>query len=237
LFFALAAILIVLHTEKKLGLAIGAFFIGLAVGCRPFYLIMALFYLYHAFKRFPKISTIVYVAAGLIPPGIFYAVYNFVRFGSFFEFGHKYLAWYQAHETTGLLDLKYFTQDLFYSFINPPGWDRAEGFVTFSGMGTGLWFACPVILFSFVYFFKPGIGVVEKLVSGITVFSIWFLLLLHDTNGWFQFGYRFSVDIIPLLLFFFGRAFTKDHWYLVPVSVFSIIVNIYGAFWFYIFNA
>jgi hypothetical protein len=236
LFFALTAILILLYTEKKIGIAIGAFFLGLAVGCRPFYLVMALFYAYQAYKRFPKPGTFVYVICGLLPPGIFYAIYNFVRFGSFFEFGHKYLSWYKDNPTDGLVNLKFFIQDFYYALINLPEWDSARGILSFHGMGTSLLFVAPFILLGFVYFFKPGISLREKLISGISIFGIWFLLLLHDTNGWYQFGYRFSVDLIPLLIFFFGCAFKKDHLYLVPISVFSVIINIYGAIWFYVLN-
>ncbi len=236
LFFALAAILLLLYAEKRIGIAVGALFVGLAVGCRPYYLVMALFYFYQAYKRFPRIGTIVYLVCGLLPAGLFYAIYNFVRFGSFFEFGHKYLAWYMENPGSGQIDFRYFAQDFFYALLKLPEWDSARGFLSFHGMGTSLFVVAPFLFFGFVYFFKPGISAVEKIVSGVSIFGIWFLLLLHDTNGWFQFGYRFSVDLIPLLVFFFGRAFTKDHLYLVPVGVFSVVINIYGAVWFYVLN-
>jgi hypothetical protein len=234
LFFAVSSLLILLYTEKPLPLIAGAFLLGLAVGCRPYYLVMALFYFFYAYKRFPKFSTILFMVAGILPPGLFYAIYNIIRFDSPFEFGHKYLEWYQTTKR-GVINFDFFPRNLFYALINPPEWDKAKHLIVFNGMGTGLWFSSPVILLGFVYFFKSKLPTTEKIVSAITLAGVWGALLLHDTNGWFQFGYRFSVDLIPLALFLFGRTFKKDHWYLVLISTLSVIANIYGSIWFYIF--
>jgi hypothetical protein len=235
MFFAMASLLVLLYADKEWPLAIGAFLLALAVGCRPYYLVMTVFYAYWAYKRFPKLITFAYVVGGLIPPGIFYAVYNYIRFDSIFEFGHKYIPWYRE-QPEQILGLNHLPQNLFYTFVNLPEWIKARNIMGFHGMGTGIWFVAPILLTGFVFFFKKGIGFLEKIVCGVVIAGVWFLLLLHDTNGWFQFGYRFSVDLIPLLLFFFGRTFTKDHWYLVPIGMFSVLVNIYGSFWFYVLN-
>jgi hypothetical protein len=261
-FFAVCALLVLLYARKPLALIAGGFFLGLAVGCRPYYLVMVVFYAYWAYRRFPGMSALMYVAAGLIPPGIFYAIYNFVRFGSILEFGHKYLEHYQVQQDR-ILELKFFCRNLYHALVNPPEWSTKLGMIVFhgkndGGFGTGLLFVSPMLLSGFIYFMRRGIGIPEKIASAISVFGIWFLLLLHDTNGWFQFGYRFSVDLMPLLLFFFGRTFTKDrsylvsaraclaigdrdskiltHFYLVLISVYSVIVNIYGSFWYYLYS-
>ncbi|MBN1697284.1 MAG: hypothetical protein JW881_07205 [Spirochaetales bacterium] len=315
LFFAVLSVFILLYSERPAMLPAGGFCLALAVGCRPFYLIMTVFYLYHAYKRFPKISSLLFVIAGLIPPGLFYAVYNYIRFDSILEIGHSYLPWESTLEH-GVISLHYFPTNIYHALIQPPEWDAAKNILSFHGAGTGLWFSSPVILLGFAFFLKKavlslkkaasgkkadtqgavetdGSGVVavhenrdgmtegagitgengapeddnipadnpsgekkdgpvtrflrglsfreednipacEVVCSALAVFGIWFCLLLHASNGWYQFGYRFSVDLIPLLLFFFGRTFRKNHLFLLPVCLFSIAVNIYGAFWFYI---
>jgi hypothetical protein len=328
LFFAILALFILLYAGRPDILLAGSFCLALAVGCRPFYLFMAPFYLYHAFKRFPKASTFFFVILGLIPPGLFYALYNYVRFDSFFEIGHKYLPWESTLEH-GIFSLHYFPANIYHALIHPPEWNKAKDIVSFNGAGTGLWFSSPIILLGFAFFFKkicvslvkvfarkkksvkemlkeadhdtsdvhgmenkvedvfetmndaenngvkveeeeekgeqtdteiPGdtvstrekkslfrsflirfislrtenIPLLEVLISALTILAIWFCLLLYHSNGWYQFGYRFSVDLVPLLLFFFGRTFKKNHIYLIPICQFSIAVNIYGAFWFYI---
>jgi hypothetical protein len=324
LFFAVMALFILLYSGRPAILLAGSFCLALAVGCRPFYLFMAPFYMYHAFKRFPKASTFLFVIIGLIPPGLFYALYNYIRFDSIFEIGHKYLPWESTLEH-GVLSLHYFPANIYHALIHPPEWNKAKDILSFSGAGTGLWFSSPVILMGFAFFFKKifvslvniftrekkrgeeivnqvdggdiseviemednadngletdyekeneevtgeeeltgteasgdtfcvkkkksllrsffsrfttlkdeTIPLFEVILSALTILAIWFCLLLYHSNGWYQFGYRFSVDLIPLLLFFFGRTFKKNHLFLIPVCQFSIIINVYGAFWFYI---
>ena len=284
LFFAVTAILILLYAEKPWVLFAGGFSLALAVGCRPFYLLMTPFYLLQGFRRFPKARTLIFIIIGLMPPGLFYAIYNYVRFDSFLQFGHKYIPWsYQLEH--GVFSIHYFNHNIYHAFINPPQWDKARGILDFHGAGTGLWFSSPVILLGFGYFIKHAYKSVAslrrktrgtkavtsttiRLLSGkeagrelasvfdtirdlfhrnramitegftalFTIIAIWFPLLLHESNGWYQFGYRFSVDLIPILLFLFGRTFRKVHIAFIPVFQFAIIVNIYGAFWFYVFN-
>jgi len=239
LFFAVTAFLILLYSKNPFTLVFGGFCLGLAVGCRPFYLIYTPLFIYYGYKRFPDFRTIIFILIGGSFPCIFYGIYNFFRFDSFFEFGHKYLSWSKTLQH-GVFSFAYFPNNIFHAFIQPPIWDNLKNILSFHGAGTGLWFSSPIILLGFVFFFKyffskeKDITLPEIIFTGGTILVIWFLLLLHESNGWFQFGYRFSVDLIPILLFLFGRTFRKVHGFIIPISQFSIIVNIYGALWFYI---
>jgi hypothetical protein len=62
--------------------------------------------------------------------------------------------------------------------------------------------------------------------------AIWPLLLLHETNGWRQFGYRFLIDLLPLAFVVFLFAYRRFTPLMLAVSSFSFAVNLYGlAFW------
>ncbi|MBN2441756.1 MAG: hypothetical protein JXJ04_10425 [Spirochaetales bacterium] len=264
LFFAITAFLILVYTEKPVFLLFGGFCLALAVGCRPFYLFMTPFYGYHAYKRFPHLKTLIFIVLGLIPPGVFYAIYNFIRFDSIIEFGHRYIPWSKSLPN-GVFSFAYFANNIYHAFINPPEWSEVKNILSFNGAGTGLWFSSPVILLGFAFFLQPLYGFFRRMTQRLpdanflkklfhrslkgeeekiplaeiifsisTILVIWFGLLLHESNGWFQFGYRFSVDLIPILLILFGRTFRKPHIFLIPICQFAIIINVYGALWFYV---
>jgi hypothetical protein len=260
----MTALLILVYTESPAFFAAGGFFIALAVGCRPFYFFMIPFYGFHAFKRFPSLKTFIFIIIGLIPPGLFMMIYNAVRFGSIAEFGHKYLPWSKTlsegvfsfsyfprniyHALVHGPEWDRAKDILSFSGAGTGLWFSSPVLLL------GLFFFFSPLSILFIRFvnslpeghllkkiFQKYLGVADKkingleiLISGITLFVIWFGLLLHESGGWYQFGYRFSVDLIPLLLFFFGRTFKKPYLFLVPLCQCAVIINIYGALWFYI---
>ena len=69
----------------------------------------------------------------------------------------------------------------------------------------------------------------------ISVLAIAFVNLLHFSQGWVQFGYRFSNDFAPfaLILVALGadRLGRRWWWVFVPLLVFAIAINWWGASW------
>ncbi|TET09985.1 hypothetical protein E3J84_04540, partial [Candidatus Aerophobetes bacterium] len=88
-FFAILALLIALNTKKAWSLIVSGLMLGLAVGCRPFYLFMLPLLLYLGIQKHSLRKTLLFTGLGLAPMGIFLALYNLARFGSIFEFGHN----------------------------------------------------------------------------------------------------------------------------------------------------
>jgi len=234
-FFTVTAFLIALYSKRAIYLIFSGLMLALAVGCRPFYLFMAPLLLYLSLQKHSPLKTILFIGIGLVSFGTFLALYNFIRFDSIFEFGHNYLpvTTIQGYPQFGL---RYLLRNLKHVFIKLPQWVPSHNLLTFYGEGTAIWMVAPVILLGFYFFFKRDVPLCEKIIGGSSLAAIWLMLLFHVSNGWFQFGYRYGIDLIPLSLYFFGRSFKKLKLWFVPVCVFSVIINIYGAFWFYLFR-
>lgn len=250
LLFAITAFFVLYHTDNVYLVALGSFFLSCAVGGRPFYLFLALFYFYQVYKKFPNIKSLIIAVLGLIPMVGFYTIYNFIRFGSFTEFGHKYLSWSQELEH-GVFSPTYFIRNITHATIYPPNINSQYQFLEFHGRGTSVLFHSPFLLLSFLFFLRRESPLLEKLAGLLSFILIWLALLIHESNGWYQFGYRYSVDLIPLFIIWFGLFFKKDttigfgshvlkikqkYSLIIPVAVFSIVMNLYGVFWYYLLD-
>ncbi len=232
LFFAIFAFFILFYANKKYYLFISGLLLGLSVGCRPFYIFLTPYFCYLAYKKFPSTTSILYFIIGLIPPGLFYSIYNYIRFDSIFEFGHKYLPW-TSDLTHGIFSFNYLLRNLYHVFIKLPEYDTANGIISFHGMGVAVWIVSPIIILSIYYFFKKDIAIYERIFGLFSLILVWGTLLLHASNGWKQFGYRYSIDFVPLVIIFFGKSFNKNNLLITIISIYSIAINLYGAFWFY----
>jgi hypothetical protein len=69
--------------------------------------------------------------------------------------------------------------------------------------------------------------------STIAVVTIAIVNLMHFSQGWVQFGYRFSNDFIPfaLILVALGASRLGRLWPLILLVAFSILVNMWGITW------
>ncbi|MGZ6327361.1 MAG: hypothetical protein ACXWN2_01500 [Candidatus Limnocylindrales bacterium] len=75
----------------------------------------------------------------------------------------------------------------------------------------------------------------ERIVAGaaLAVVAIALADLVHFSQGWVQFGYRFSNDFAPFLLVLvtLGLARVGLRWWSVGLIVLSIAINAWGVFW------
>jgi uncharacterized membrane protein len=70
--------------------------------------------------------------------------------------------------------------------------------------------------------------------AAIAVVAIAFVNLMHFSQGWVQFGYRFSNDFVPfaLILVALGASRLGRWWPLLAALVaLSIAVNVWGVVW------
>ncbi|MBN2371378.1 MAG: hypothetical protein JXO72_12920 [Vicinamibacteria bacterium] len=231
--FALAAFLCVSGAVSPSRAAVGALLLGFSVGCRPFHVFTVPLYCYLACRRAPAWRNVAAAIIGFAPPIVFYAVYNIARFGSPFEFGHTFLPWSRAVEH-GVFNLAYLPRNLFHAFAQLPAWDAGREILGFSGRGTAIWIHSPILLLGFGAFLSGRLPRSEKALIALALFLHWGGLLLHESNGWFQFGYRYGVDLIPVLVYAAGRLCRAYPWPLVPLVQYSVLLNLYGALWFYV---
>ena len=213
--------------------------LGLAFLSRPVTLLLAGFFVLQAItsaRDEPRPShgsaphlprTLAMFALPLAAAVAFAMWHNTARFGDPFEFGHSFLQvrWRSRIETWGLFSMHYLPRNLAVFFLSLPWLIPSSPFVRITRHGLALWFTSPNLLWS--------LG--PKRIDA-TILALWAAVLptalctlLYQNTGWVQFGYRFSLDYLPLLFVLvalsgrrFGAAF-------LSCAVFAIAVNTFGA--------
>jgi hypothetical protein len=218
------------------------FFLALAVGCRPFYAaLFPLLALIDLGKRpeggvdrswLSVRKVALKAASGGAHVLLAILAYNFVRFGKPFEFGHRYLPWSQSLEH-GIFSFRYFWHDFTHAFLVLPSWS-ARGRLEFDGAGTAFWINNWIVALGLAAIGKGTSPRSQKLAAGGAVLLIWGALLTHESNGWFQFGYRYIIDLMPLALFgiLSLRGVRRSvQWVGLALMGFSVAINYYGIWW------
>jgi len=213
--------------------------LGLAFLCRPATLLLAPFFLLQADRagkeegRRSSGSEFVplrAVAIFALPLALIIAAtmwHNATRFTDPFEFGHRFLQirWRSRIETWGLFSTHYLPRNLGVFFLSLPWLMHSSPFVRISRHGLALWFSSPNLLWSL----WP-----KKLDS--TILALWAAVLptalctlLYQNTGWIQFGYRFSLDYLPLLFVVVALSRRRFGVAFMCCAAFSIAVNTFGA--------
>ncbi|MFI5254593.1 MAG: hypothetical protein ACHQ15_03970, partial [Candidatus Limnocylindrales bacterium] len=169
------------------------------------------------------------VLLGLAVPAVLVALYNMARFGSPFDFGYEKIGgvltepWYAQ----GILSLTYIPRHIEAIFFR--GFDYVEGVFPWfrpNWMGLAITFSTPI------YFWLVNLrraspfvvyGVVAVLLALIPIVT-------HGNVGEAQFGYRFSLDVAPILFLLLGLVFRESisRAALLAILV-GIVVNAYGV--------
>jgi hypothetical protein len=117
-----------------------------------------------------------------------------------------------------------------------PGASRSLPFpVQFDPWGTGLWAVSPALIFVLR---PPGRRAAALYAAAwLSVLAIGVPNLLYYNTGWYQFGYRFSLDFVPFLLVLTAMGLRRPlqlRWYALFVLLLAISVasNFLGARWF-----
>ncbi len=177
-------------------------------------------------------------AAPLVVVGVALMWYNYARFGSPTEFGHRYLldGTRPAIVDHGLFSFWFLPRNLSAAFTNVPQFISSFPYVKITGHGLSLFATTPV----FFYLLWPKkqhvVAATSKkyhlslhAILWITVACVAIPGLLYQNTGWLQFGYRFAMDYLPplmLLLALDSRRMSKLFYALVVVS---FAVNLFGA--------
>lgn len=194
-------------------------------------------------------------------------VLNMARFGSPLDFGYEKMsvarqleAGLRAH---GLFSLHFLPRNLEALLLRPPLLDtrslarwqgtvavpsrlgrllamseRTRGFpfpVKFDPWGTGIWAVSPVLLFCLRP--PPQDGLRAFGAAWLSALTIAGPNLLYYNTGWYQFGYRFALDFLPLLLVPLAMGLRRPLHSLwrsafVFLLALSATTNLLGARWF-----
>ncbi len=245
LLLCFAAVFCMLVQKKALCLLL----LALAVGCRPFsvclLLVMFVLFCMHEKQKYPNKSVLwcvvrqlKYLIAPAVIAGV-YLWYNYARFGDPLEFGHNYLPEFMAVDSAQF-SAKYIPENLYRFFVRPVTITQA-GRLTFPLFdGFMFYIANPIFLVWFIYLVKD---IVKKqftwekavLCGGFAANML--LLIAHKTLGGWQFGARYTVDLIPfVLLYLLVIKAKKPNGVDVFLGCFALLFNIYGMLYMHFVN-
>ncbi len=170
------------------------------------------------------------VVAGLAIPALAVAWYNVARFGSPFDFGYTRIPSGEDALVTdepwfsdGLLSVTYIARHLQVIFFAIPDVVSAAPWIRPNLSGMSLLLTAP---FLFLAFLARGRSAGPLWVGVALVMAP---NLLHGSWGFAQFGYRFILDAVPLLLLLLGLAYRERvSWALIATILFGVAVHAYG---------
>lgn len=166
--------------------------------------------------------------AGVAVPALLVAAYNLARFGSPFEFGYELIPgvldepWYAQ----GLLSIDYIPRHLHVIFMR--GFDLVDAFPWFrpNWSGASLLLTLPILL----WLVKARSRTPLIAYGWIAIVLAMIPDVLHGAPGFAQFGYRFILDVLPIMLLMLGWVFRDRISVEARAAILiGIVVNAYGV--------
>lgn len=183
--------------------------------------------------------------AGLLPFIAFFFWYNNYRFGSPLDTGYDVLynnyqgisynlrrAQAPDAEQFNMFDLRNIPISLHTLFLMPPDFFSGWSLFRPSPYGLSVLFTSPAFVYAFLVKGKS----VLKPACWLAIIFVSAPLLLHYSQGWVQFGYRFLLDFAPYLLILTALGFDAHtsmaarRWQFGLV-LFSVAVGFWGRHW------
>lgn len=235
-----ATTFLLLHIGETLGKRrswLAGIFLGLAALSRSTTLFTFPFFLLLTFaleRKRPKILLKQFIifgtTLGLFVLGML--LYNWIRFGSLFDFGYASmnidpLVRSDLHNY-GQFSLHFLGTNLHYMWIQLPFLVKKFPYVTFTPFGTGIFWTTPALLLAFLAFRQRcSRWLALALLAGCLLPLT--LLLLYFNTGWVQFGNRFSMDYLPLVILLATLGMRpKPGWPEKLLIILSISINVWG---------
>jgi hypothetical protein len=111
-----------------------------------------------------------------------------------------------------------------------PVWDPKKGMLLPSTEGMSIFLTTPAFVLLWRSFKKNSLAIG----GWASIIFLLIPLLLYYNTGWWQFGYRFSLDMMPVIMILFALAVEAEtlsgiFWILIVIS---ILMNAWGAWWF-----
>src|SRR4029079_3947657 len=159
--------------------------------------------------------------------GIILCVLNAARFGSPFEFGHKFLAvqWQERMFRFGLFNYHFLSRNLAAALILLPRMMSHYPYVKISQHGMSMLVTTPNLAYNVL----PQAPSPLRRALWVTVLTTALPSLLYHSSGYLQLGYRYSLDYLVffvVLLAISSRPLTKLFKGLV---LWSFVVNLFLA--------
>ena len=168
--------------------------------------------------------------------GLSLLMYNEMRFESYSEFGHSYLAGGQLQriQKYGLFHYIFVPKNLIAAFLLLPMISFSFPYLKVSWHGMAIQASSPAFLwliFALYHTKKTHQAPIHKAsyLLAIQALILLTLLLFYQNTGWIQYSWRFILDLLPLLLCILALSHIKlNRWFKVFVVI-SIVMNMTGA--------
>jgi hypothetical protein len=217
--------------------ALAGLLLGLAAGSRlPMGLALPLLLAMYADRWRPSRAHLELLAA-LAVPALLIAAYNVARFGSPLDFGYARIPSGETGLVTdepwfrhGLVSPLYIPRHLYAMLLQSFEWVDAAPFLRPSITGLSLTLSAP-----FLFFAARAWSVRERQpLVPVALASVGLILLpdvMHGSWGFAQFGYRFALDAVPVLVLLLGWAYRDraSPWLAAAVAL-GIAAHAYGIY-------
>jgi hypothetical protein len=211
--------------------------LALAAGSRlPMAFSLPLFLGFYA-DRFRPTRDHAWLLAGIAGPALLIAAYNVARFGSPFDFGYTHIPSGETGIVTdepwfryGLSSPLYIPRHLYAIFLQSFDWNETFPYLMPNFTGLSLTLSAPFLFWSLAAW---RVRRLQPLVPLALLSALLVMLpdITHGSWGFAQFGYRFILDAIPILMLLLGWAY-RDRLSpaLIAAVVLGVAVNAYGIY-------
>lgn len=192
-------------------LALGLLSRNTIILAAPFFVITLWVAVRDSSRRFARFVTLGCMFAGVLLCAVAVQLtFNHARFGHALDFGQGHLAdeggnalFSEEFKTFGRFSTYYVPRNLWYYFVNPgireyPAFESAQVGWTFDPMGNSLFLVSPPMVYLFLCGRQRRRWLLGAIVAGAMPGTV-ALMLFHGT-GWYQFGQRYLLDIMPFLV-------------------------------------
>lgn len=172
--------------------------------------------------------------AGLGVPMAFNAYYNFARFGSLMDNGYKrvileginpqFIPW-------GLFHPNYLAQNLQGYFLRLP--ERIAGFPWLNPTmdGFAIWISLPALVLVLLADYRRR----DNLLALVSIVAIFGFYLVYHWSGYSQFGRRYSLDFLPLVMLLVASGARKCNLSLLwLLTLGGMVVEVWGFYWWWL---
>ena len=166
-------------------------------------------------------------AAPVAVLGAVAAWFNYARFDSLTEFGHTYLnvRWTGRIQRWGLFNYHFLSRNLAAWLVLTPRILAKAPYVQVSWHGMSLFLTTP----AFLLLLWPKIRSRLHWPLWLTILPMFVMQALYQNDGWFQFGYRFSLDFVVFLMLLLALGGRRVGWPMRVLILVGIAVNLFGA--------
>lgn len=177
-----------------------------------------------------------WAASALVPlalSGTLLLAYNLVRFHNALDFGylHENVAPALAGDLAkyGQFSLHYVPRNLSVMLLAGPVWNASGGQILPTVQGMSIFLTTPALFYVFKALKNSPVVIGAWVAAGLLLIP----LVTYYNTGWWQFGYRFSLDFMtPVLVLLAVGAGTRVSWAMRLAIILGVIVNVWGTWWF-----